>query len=184
MPRKSETLSPIQENLFSPPPENLVTLPEARAAVRRMAEKGGECPCCDQYVKIYRRNLNSGMANVLLRVHRYFLRHPDHEWLHVSKFLAEHKIQRADEAKLCFWGLLIKQGGERKDGSKRNGFYRISEKGIEFAEGRLAVPKYVWLLNNKVLGFSNGVDYPQATVTVQDALSDQFDYREIMSWSW
>lgn len=159
-------------------------LRDVRKQVLERAGAGVVCPCCDRFLKIYRRNLNSGMAHVLLRVYRFFQQHKEQGWLHVSHFLREHKIQRADEAKLCHWELLERRSGSRTDGSKRNGFYRLTEKGRAFCEMQIRVPKYVFLQNNKTLGYSDGkyVGVP-VTVNIQEAMGDRFDYREVMSWT-
>lgn len=137
-------------------------------------EKGTCCPSCGQFVKVYRRKLNSAMAVALISVYRYFEQPSADEWLHVAKHLVSRKIQRSDEAKLVYWDLLRPLSAERPDGSKRNGFYKITEKGRQFVRGEINVPAYVNVFNQTVYGFSD------ETTSIVEALGSRFNYAELM----
>ena len=103
---------------------------------------------------------------------------PLEEYIHVENFLkATVNIAssiRGDVPKLCHYGLLERAPGKREDGSSRNGYYRVTAKGIAFVAGKLEVPRYVILYNNKVLGFSG------ETINVIQALKGRFNYQDLM----
>jgi len=171
-------------SLFLFPPDTVEggdrSLKEVRAVTMRGAERGTICPCCGQFVKLYKRKLNSAMAHALIRIHKHFRRNPDLNWLHVPDFLRDHKIARADEAKLVLWGLLQGSGEMREDGSKRSGFYKLTDLGQRFVMREERVPKYVYIYNQTVYGFSDGSHWPRELTDVGDALGDHFNYAELM----
>ena len=153
------------------------TIAEGKAFLRENAEKGTECPCCGQFVKIYRRKLNSAMACALVYLYKRENREADEGWIHVENYLKSQNIPasiRGDFPKLRYWGLIEQFEGQREDGSTRVGLYRITEKGELFVEGQLAVNKYILLYNQKLLGRDGDA------TTIQDALGDKFNYEELM----
>jgi hypothetical protein len=154
------------------------SLNTARAYVLRNRDDGVQCPCCDQYVKVYKRPINSSMAYALIIMDRYYNDHPVDEWLHVEDYLKRFSgipaAIRGDFHKLRYWGLIEAKQDTRDDGSKRNGFYRITEKGRQFVRDRETVPSHVLICNKEVLGFGERV------ITIKDALGVKFDYNELM----
>jgi hypothetical protein len=151
-------------------------LQEAKDWVQHNLRVGARCPCCGQYCKLYRRKLNSTMCYALLLI--YHASRAGSGWIHVPEFMvrtkADSTIAGGDVQKLRYWGLLERQKDRREDGSDRVGFYRITEVGKKFVEGKLAVPKYVYLYNQLLLRLS------EEMVTVQEALGDRFSYDELM----
>ena len=135
-------------------------------------DEGFICPCCSQFVKRYTRKLNSSMAAVLLIIWKS----GKTGFIHVENYLKENNYShlRADFHKLCYWSLLEKKSGERQDGSKRNGYYRITGRGIAFAEGTLTVPQNVKIFNNKFEGFEG------KEINVHQAIGSRFSYNELM----
>jgi hypothetical protein len=156
-----------------------LTLAEATTWLRAHVKKGAVCPCCEQGAKIYQRKLSSSMAAALILIRRAFRKQSD--WLHVPEYLTEVAangaiIRGGDWAKLVHWGLLeAKDDEKRKDGSRRVGFYKITQLGIDFVEGRVRVPRYVYIYAQKRVGVSD------KTTSVQEALGDRFNYGEMMS---
>lgn len=55
------------------------------------------------------------------------------------------------------------------------GLYRITEQGRAFAQGETRVPKFIIMYDEELLGFSDGDN-----TTIQEALGDDFNYRELM----
>lgn len=150
-------------------------------AIEWLAERlsdGAECPCCGQLAKVYKRKLNGAMAYVLLLISRY----KGVDWLHVPSYINEQVEDpavaaaiRGDWAKLTHWGLLEEMPGERPDGSKRVGYYKITEKGLRFARGKLRVPRHIWLYDGRSLDRED-----EETVSITEAIGDKFDYSELM----
>ena len=118
------------------------------------------------------------MALALVLIYQHFKLNPHHTWLHVAAFLVKVKrdstIAGGDVVKLRYWGLLERAKGERSDGSDRVGRYRITEVGRQFVEGKIAVPKYVYLYNQRLFRLS------EEMTTVQQALGSKFNYGALM----
>lgn len=155
------------------------TLAAAQAWTRAHAPDGVDCPCCGQFYKVYKRKLNSTMALCLTLIYQYFRQNPQALWLHVPAFLVNVKrdstIAGGDPVKLCYWGLIDRKVDERADGSDRVGYYRITDTGKQFVEGKITVASHAFVCNQMVLGFTN------EKVTIQEALnSGGFDYSELM----
>ena len=158
----------------------MTTLTQARAELRENMEKGMDCPCCTQYVKLYKRSMTASMACALIYVYRYFERHGYGEPLHVGQYLNALDLpgpvrSTGDFAKLRFWGLVEYVEGTREDGSNRNGYFYLTQEGKAFVEGRLHVPRRVYIFNNKCYGKDTD------TITIQDALKNKFNYTELMA---
>lgn len=141
-------------------------LGDARQWVRVVAQDGGDrCPCCTQFVKIYRRKIHASMARDLI----YFYRENGREWGHWKTI----RNWSGDLAKLRYWGLTISEPERREDGG-RTGWWQITERGEQFVKNVVHVPKYVLVFNNRVLGFDG------EAISISDAIGDRFDYRELM----
>ena len=153
-------------------------LEQARLWVQTNMRKGVPCPCCNQYCRVYKRKLNTTMALAMVMIYRHFKSHPRDTWLHVAAFLVAVKrdstIAGGDVAKLRFWGLIVPMKDERSDGSDRIGRYGITPVGQQFVEGKIAVPRYVYLYNQGLLRLS------EEMITIQQALGDRFSYSELM----
>lgn len=151
------------------------TLASARDRVAIGREHGMTCPCCDQYIKIYYRKLNSAMAFSLILIDRYFKGEGAEEWLHVEHYLkANPRIDCHDFPKLRFWGLLEVMKGQREDGSKRLGYYKITSRGRQFVRREISVPKKAIILIDNAIGFS------EEMTNIVEALGSKFDYQELM----
>ena len=137
------------------------------------ADKGYECPCCGQFVKTYHRRLNSSMSCVILLIYRSGKR----GFFHVENWLKEigRSELRADFHKLRYWNLLEKKIEDREDGSGRNGHYKITGRGIMFAEGSLRVQEKAVIFNGKLKYFEGN------EVEIKQCLGKRFSYEELMS---
>jgi len=155
------------------------SLDDAKAWVQSNLRTGVVCPACGQFCKVYKRKLNSTMALALVMIYQHFRLHPRDTWLHVPAFLVKVKrdstIAGGDAAKLRFWGVIEPQKGERADGSDRVGRYSITSVGRQFVEGKIAVPRYIYLYNQALLRLS------EEMITIQEALGDRFNYNELMT---
>jgi len=155
------------------------TLLDASTWVQERVRRGAVCPCCDQLAKLYKRKLNSSMAYALILIRRAFLTQTD--WLHVPEYLTKvcktgATVRGGDWGKLVHWKLIVAKDDEvRGDGSKRVGFYKITDLGISFVDKRVAVPKYAFLYAQKCVRMS------EDTTTIDEALGDRFNYGDLMS---
>ena len=161
----------VQTNLDIP-----IKLSDLRHDVLSKKHTGTTCPCCGRYVKLYKRKLTSSMVKALILIYKYFKLNPE-SWLHVENYLKDQKISaavRGDFPKLRYWGLLEKQIDKRDDGSGRVGYYKITQKGIDFVKGKVEVPRFAYIYNQKVEQFD------KEQTDVKKALGDKFDYEELI----
>lgn len=147
------------------------TLQEAKQRLRSNFHKGTDCPCCGQFVKLYKRKLTSSMAYGLL------LLKDKTEWTHVENYFKTLDIPssiRGDISKLVYWKMLERQEGKREDGSNRIGYYRITQLGINFVNNMQDVPSHVLIYNNKFQGYSD------TRTNIVKFLGNKFNYSELM----
>lgn len=136
-----------------------------------LKDKGYICSCCGQYVKQYTRSFNCNMALVLIAL----LKHEVFEFVHIEKWLQSKGYQRCgDFSYLIHYGFLERAIGEREDGSKRNGYYKITGRGIAFADGKITASEKFKMFNGKFMGFEG------KQINVQEALGRKFNYNTLM----
>lgn len=154
-------------------------LVEARAFLVENFDKGAPCPLCKQFVKRYRRKLNSSMARALIAIYHYH-RANGPAAFDVATYLRTPHLKLAqsqgDWAKLQYWGLIVQKPGLRSDGSWRNGMWSITERGERFARGEIRVPKHIYMYNGDALASS----HDDKTTSIQEALGEKFNYAELM----
>jgi len=146
-----------------------LTIAEAREQLEAvMYEEGGTCPCCTQFVKVYRRSIHASEARALI------LAESAHggEWFHVPTF-ADCARLGGSWAMLRRWGLIEENTAPRDDGG-RAGYWRITAEGRAFVRGEIKVPKYAQIFDNVLLGH---IGEP---VSIDDALGSKFDRNELL----
>ena len=152
------------------------TLESARSEMLSKAHSkhGAHCPCCERFIKLYRRPLSASMARYLIVLAKKS--GTGNPWLHVETDFRDVSIpSRGDYAKLRYWGLIEPKPGVSERGTRTNGYWRITDKGRDFVAGNALVPSHVFLLNNRLVGFSD------KSVTIRDALGSAFSYDELMA---
>jgi hypothetical protein len=161
------------------------TVAVAKDWLRHRAKKGARCPCCKQYVKIYKRALGSQMARWLIwlvrtwdsRFEPSMLKVADNEaWIDIRL----SPVRGGDYAKLLHWGLVQHKLDvlEKKNGAKDtrdSGFWRPTLKGIDFVNTRIKMPSHVYLYDNIKIGEETTL------ITIEDALGKKHSYKELMS---
>jgi hypothetical protein len=136
--------------------------------LRGQVHKGGaRCPCCTQFAKVYKRQINSGMARSLIRMYRV----AGLDWVHIPTALP---ARSREEGKLAYWGLVEEASEPREDGG-RAGWWRITSKGEAFLRRQLKVPKYALVYDARRLGFDE-----TEMVDIQDCLGARFNLTELM----
>lgn len=159
-------------------------LRDAKTHLDQNIREGVNCPCCGQFVKLYRRPINSSMAWTLVLIYRYYKDRLLDEWLHVETYMKglpgiPASLVGGDFSKLRYWGILEAKYDtpETLDDpdTRRAGYYRITQKGIDFVLGKITVPRHVYLFNREVHGFS-----PEL-ISIEDAFKDRYDYRRLMA---
>lgn len=137
-----------------------------RVELSEKLRAGTHCPVCDQYVKIYKRKLNSGMARSLIAMYRA----AGTTWANVTEVTDRRS---REEGKLAYWGLAEEFPKGRDDGG-RAGYWRVTRKGALFAQGLTTVPRYAEVRNGSCLRLFGD------EITIGAALGDKYNYDEMM----
>lgn len=140
------------------------------------------CPTCGHVAQQYRRKINAGMAAALLVLDR--TSEPGGEYAHWPSELRDRaawlppSALGGDPAKLFLWGLIEGMPGDRGDGSHRNGFWRVTTKGREFARRRSKLPRNALVTDGSLDGFDG------ADVWITDCIGSAFDFNEAIGRLW
>jgi hypothetical protein len=155
------------------PPGLDATLREAVEYTISLAENGGgDCPCCQQRVQVYKRTLASSSAYGLITMYR----HHGREFGHAPS-TADLARLGGELARLGMRGLLEEKPELRDDGG-RAGWWRVSELGESFVLGRCRVPKHIYVYAGQQIDYPNG---SIETTSIEEACGKRFNYREMMS---
>ncbi|MGE0527391.1 MAG: hypothetical protein AB7G93_00825 [Bdellovibrionales bacterium] len=151
------------------------TLKEAKDWLRARLGKGERCPCCNQLAKMYERKLYSSMAAAII----YFYKSFDHSKFHHKSELLKNQalattLGGGDFAKLALWGLIEEKPKDTSEDKRTSGYWKISQKGIDFVLGKQRLPSHVRIYDGKVFGFTGD------KVLVTDCLGKKFSYVELM----
>jgi len=157
----------FQCDLFTP-------VHQYRRYLQEYRELGVICMCCDQYVKEYKRKLNSGMARALWEIYRITRHSNGDAWLDLGRMLNRWITLNREWSKLCYWGLLEGRNSPPTPG-REHGVFRITPEGVEFVLKQRKVRRYVCVYNNELLRFEGEL------IDIEDAFEDKFNYPELMS---
>lgn len=146
---------------------------EAKNFLMKSWEKGVECPCCEQFVKLYKRKLNSGMAITLVRIYKNSLTN-NNDWLHVKNYLRENRFSNShDWTLLKYWGLLEEKAVVK--GEPNSGYWRITPKGEHFVLNSTEVPEAIYMFNQNLYKYSTD------NTNIIESLGKKFNYYELMN---
>jgi hypothetical protein len=146
------------------------SLGEVREWLRANADSGVRCPCCTQYVKVYRRKLNAGMARALITLWRRAGTNVVH--LNSTVSSVSHEA-----AQLAWWGMIEQRPDDRRrEDEGRSSWWRVTDLGQRFAQNQVMVSQHVYVFHGNVLGFDD-----TQRISIVEALGDKFDYRELMN---
>ena len=150
---------------------------DAKDYLRENWDKDVDCPCCGQLVKLYKRKFNAGMAVVLIQIYKIHKTKPeDDTWIKITEEVLARGYNPAtmEYSKLKHWGL-IEERGDAGENTPSAGFWRMTNRGINFVKGAVSIPSHVHIYNNMIVGFS------ETHVKISEALTEKFDYEELMN---
>jgi hypothetical protein len=157
-----------------------MTVSNAKKEIHTHWKSGCFCPACDQFVKVYRRKLDRGMAYGLISLFKIHKQNNNFDtFIHATSEFTKRKINPSDAqiSKLRYWGLV--EPKEDANGKKDAGFWRITPKGVRFVLNNERINKYVYIYNGKrYMQFDND---NLETTTIHESLSEEFNYIELMS---
>jgi len=131
---------------------------------------GVHCPTCSEFLKIYPRKLNSGMANTLTWLVGRFAQ--VNRWIDIPEEAPRSVLKSREEGKLLHWGLVETRQADTKKHS--SGLWRPTEHGIAFVHRRCRVPSHAYLYKNRLIRFS------KTLTTIDEAGGKDFDREELL----
>ena len=143
------------------------SLSEAKQHLRDGFEAGTECPCCGRFVKAYKRKLNSGMARALIIIYKLT---KDKKYIHVQHIFSSLYNLRATTMDYAYaekWKLI-------ESDPDQNGYWRITQLGVQFVNGILTMPEYCLVYNGNVYKWSPN------RINIKTALTTAWSYDELM----
>lgn len=146
------------------------TISEAKTYINNNIKEGSRCPCCNKFVKLYRRRMNGSSVSALIKLNNLHRMNGYNKYFHSSK---EYLNFAGDFAKLAHWDLIEAMPNDDKDKS-HSGYWKITEKGIAFVNGSITVPSHILLYNAKCYGVEGD------EVSIKDILGTKFSYEELM----
>lgn len=144
---------------------------EAKNWVKKNSQTACFCPCCNRLVKVYKRKLNSGMAQELIALYCLSFKDLQTKFYHHTKFA---KVSGGELSKLTHWGLVCEKPNTLED-KRTSGFWGITEKGIRFVENKISVEKYIYLLDAELISHS------EETTNIIESLGSKLNYTELMN---
>lgn len=130
--------------------------------------KGASCPCCAQFVKVYKRGFNRTMGRAII----WIANQERGQWVDVARATPKELKSFRDWDKLMFWGLVERRSSDTA-AKRASGYWRATALGLRFAEGKHRIPKYVKVYNGAWQGFEG------VSVAITDIV-DGFDYGKLM----
>jgi hypothetical protein len=128
------------------------------------------CPCCERDAKLHARQIYSTITRQLVMAYRKF----GLEFGYIAD-LKDVGFIGGDYAKLRYWGLVEEEDKVRSDGG-RAGCWRVTEKGEQWINGEIKVPKFALIYDGELFGFKG-----KQEVSIEDCLGKKFSLRELMS---
>lgn len=168
----------LKELLFGGNPP--VSLDSARKDWKAtISGKGGHCPCCGKWGKVYKHRITEAMAKSLL----WMASTHGTEWIDMPRQAPRDIVQTYTFATLHWWGLIeqhpkiIGEDGDLQE-KKFTGYWRVTQTGLQYAKGLVAVPKWIYLYDNQLMDMSD------ETALIRDAFGKTFNYGEVMQETW
>jgi len=158
-----------------------MTIREARDAWdATISDKGGDCPCCDRWGKVYRYKISEADAKALL----WMCSHTDidNTWIDMPRQAPRWVVATNSFTKLKWWGAIQRHPAvsSSEDGrdKKFTGMWRVTDLGLLFGERLTQLPKYAYVYNDRLKSLSD------ETCFISDCFKEHFDYEEIMQATW
>jgi hypothetical protein len=150
------------------------SLADAQERVRqgRWTREGVHCETCGQYCKVYPRRVHKAMAVALIRLYRAGGTTAQYK----PTVVAGLGSAARDECVLKHYGLLVQAAPPPEAKGRKDSWWRVTEKGADFIERRIRVPKYALLFNDICLDFSS------ESISIDEALGNPFDLAELLGY--
>ena len=144
--------------------------------------EGGHCPVCDRWGKIYTKRITKTMVKRLAAMARVC--GGKREWVYLPDITQAVGLAAYSVTALKHWGLVEQRVSETVldennkpvlGDKKTSGFWRVTQAGVSFLDGRTRVPKYLLVYNDTT------IDSSQDSIGVQECMGEHFNYGEMMA---
>lgn len=137
-----------------------------------------DCPLCNQSVHINKDKQTDSSTINLLNLYYLTKKYPQTEYFNSSRF-CKGRNGAGRFAALRYHNIIIEEKINKEntnEGQKKNsGMWKLTEKGIQYCEGNIKIPKYVLTYNRKFIGTSGEL------MGIEEFLKEPFHYKEVMS---
>ena len=131
-------------------------------------DKGGDCPCCGRFGKIYPRAVNKTMAKSLI----WLAGNKTGGWVNVPELAPRWLVRSNQLASLRWWGL-VERNDENLGDEKHSGYWRATPRGRLFAGDLIRIPKKVFTYAGVPTGFS------EEHIRISEVIP-KFSYSDVM----
>ncbi len=139
-------------------------------------DAGGVCPVCDRFGIVYRIGINATMAKSLIWLGKAPTSDP-HGWVDVPTTAPKMVLRSNQLPTTKHWGL-VERRPNNDPKVKHSGMWRITDKGRQFVNKQLRVPKKVYIYNDVVEAWS------AEDVDIEECFGERFDYQDAMRRTW
>lgn len=177
-----------------------LTIAEARKILERHAREGIDCPLCDTLYKTYKRSLNASIAASLvwLRAYSRKLTGSDTEFPFVEpqRVGPRHVVASREYPKARWWGMIEQRAQDKQlaealessavssgESAQIAGFWRLTQRGADFVDGRLMVDSHALVLKNNAMILTPEIRAEEGItqISVREALGKKFNFEELMN---
>jgi len=153
---------------------NRIAIVEAKVTTMREAKnKGCKCPVCGQFVKIYKRSINSTMSLQLLKA---FKKYDVGKSFHITDIIeGGDGGGGGDFSKLRYWGLIVELENDNPK-KKNSGRWIVTTNGELFIKGIIKLKKFALIYNGKFIDFDG-----DEVMDFKSTLGKNFDYQYLMN---
>ena len=125
-------------------------------------KNGDICGCCGKNAYLHRGTLNSSLVRAMIALYQLSRGKP---W--VFQYRCSPKVKDLIKANCLgdgrYWGVVT-------DGGKRNAYYALTQKGVDFIQGKIKLPYNILTYNNYLVAFDE-----KKMWSVSDAIKEHFD---------
>ncbi len=152
-----------------------LTLGDATDQFDGVVEDGAACPCCGRWGKVYKRLINRTMGQALLWLVK--AAGQGRTWVDVPETGPKWLLRSNQLSILRWWGLVERRHPDLHGRDvKYRGYWRSTRKGVNFAMGKIKVPRAVFTWDGEPICFSTD-DF----VGIEDTENEVFSYTETMA---
>jgi hypothetical protein len=136
-----------------------------------MSAKAEKCHYCGNVRRTYKRKFPIGDLLALYSLYRSRL--AGNEWVHIKDL--QGKSGGGDFAKYRYWNLIEERSNDSPE-KKNAGYWRLTNKGIEFASGRMPIRTHALVVEGNCFKLEGELVY------IKDLWElGGFDFKELMS---